>query len=150
MVNKNGVRLTRTVRKTARESWQQSNLEMIVAIPGRKNEDDEKIGERLKGEVVMRDKHCDEKMEVEERVLVPVRVYPKRENLEVLAFTPRCPRFTLYRRRRTEDELRGTKKAAAAQTRVKEYQDCEMPTVERTQIAKTFKVAKKYHKSTFF
>ena len=66
-----------------------------MALPWCKNEDDEKIGERLKGEVVMRDKHCDEKMEVEERVLVPVRVYPKREDLEEFGFTPRCPRFTL-------------------------------------------------------
>ena len=45
------------------------------------------------GEVVARDKHCDEKLEVEEHVLVPKRVYPKREDLEVFGFTPRCSRF---------------------------------------------------------
>ena len=53
-----GVWLTRTVRrKTARERWDSSNLEMIVAVQWRKNEDDAKMdGEPLKGEVVMMDK----------------------------------------------------------------------------------------------
>ena len=41
--------------KTATERWERSNLEMIVAVPWRKNEDDAKMdGERLEGEVVMR------------------------------------------------------------------------------------------------
>ena len=44
---------TRSVwRKTARERWDRSNLEMMVAVPWRKNEDDAKMdGEGLKGEV---------------------------------------------------------------------------------------------------
>ena len=50
-------------------------------------------GERLMGEVVMRDKHYNEKLEVEEHVLVPKRVYPKREHLEVFGFTARCSGF---------------------------------------------------------
>ena len=39
--NRNGVWLTRTVRrKPAKERWDRSNLEMVVAVPWRKNEDD--------------------------------------------------------------------------------------------------------------
>ena len=42
-----------------RERWERSNLETIVAVPWRENEDDAKIdGERPKGEVVMVDKAC--------------------------------------------------------------------------------------------
>ena len=46
--NRNDVWLTRTVlRKTAREIWDRCNLEIIVAVPWRKNEDDAKtVGER--------------------------------------------------------------------------------------------------------
>ena len=52
--NRNGVWLTRTVRRT--ERWDRSNLEMVAAVPWRKNEDDPKIDrERLKSEVVMMD-----------------------------------------------------------------------------------------------
>ena len=64
--NRNVVLLTRTVgRKTARERWKRSNLELIVAVPWRKNEYDAKMdGERLKGEVVMMDKDYNEKLEI--------------------------------------------------------------------------------------
>ena len=58
VVNQNGLWLTRTVpKKTARERWERRNLEMIVAAPWRKNEDDAMMdGERLKREVMMMDK----------------------------------------------------------------------------------------------
>ena len=42
--NPNGVWLTRMVRRKKR--WERSNLEMIVAVPWRKNEDDAKHGRR--------------------------------------------------------------------------------------------------------
>ena len=47
--DRNGVWLARTVRKkTAKERCERSNLEMIVAVPLRKNEDGENMdGERL-------------------------------------------------------------------------------------------------------
>ena len=47
--NRTGVSLTRTVRrKTDQERWERSNMEMIVEVPWRKKEDDEKMdGERL-------------------------------------------------------------------------------------------------------
>ena len=51
--NRHGVGLTRTVRrKTARARWERSNLEMIVAVPWRKNEDETMPrwdGEHLEG-----------------------------------------------------------------------------------------------------
>ena len=41
--NRNGVWLARTFcRKTARETWERTNLEMIVTVPWRKKEDDAK------------------------------------------------------------------------------------------------------------
>ena len=82
---------TRTVRrKTARERWEQSNLEMIVAVPWRKNEDNEKMaGGRLKGEVVLMEKD-QEKLEMEEHVPVPKRVYVFCKDLETIEFTARC------------------------------------------------------------
>ena len=63
--NRNGVWLTRTVRrKPTKERWDRSNLEMVVAAPWRKNEDDPKMdGERLKSEVVAMDKEYREKLE---------------------------------------------------------------------------------------
>ena len=71
--NRGGVWLTKTVRmKTARERWDRSSLEMIVAVPRRKRKDDAKMdGERLKGEVVMMDKDYMEQLEMEEHVPVP-------------------------------------------------------------------------------
>ena len=45
---------------------ERSNLEMIVAVPLRKNEDDEKVDGRLKGEVVLMDRDYSEKVEMEE------------------------------------------------------------------------------------
>ena len=91
--NRNGVWLTRTVRrKPAKERWDRSNLEMVVAVPWRKNEDDPKMdGERLKSEVIVMDKEYKEKLEAEEHVPVPKRVYISRENLEEFGFTARCP-----------------------------------------------------------
>ena len=65
--NGHGFWLTRTVwRKTPRERWDRSNLEMIVAVPWCENEDDAKMeGERLEGEVVMMHKDYKETLEME-------------------------------------------------------------------------------------
>ena len=65
MGNRNGVWLTRTVRrKPAKARWDRSNLEMVVAVPWRKNEDDPKMdGERLKSEVIVMDKEYKEKLQ---------------------------------------------------------------------------------------
>ena len=113
--------------KPAKERWDRSNLEMVVAVPWRKNEDD---GERLKSEVVAMDKEYREKLEAEEHVPVPKRVYISREILEVFGFTARCPGcMSLLRgtarqahtencRRRIEEELKGTAKAQAATRRM--------------------------------
>ena len=69
-------------RKLAKERWDRSNLEMVVAVPWRKKEDDPKMdGERLKSEVIVMDKDYKEKLEAEEHVPVPKRVYLSRENL---------------------------------------------------------------------
>ena len=80
MGNRNGVWLTRTVRrKPAKERWDRSNLEMVVAVPWRKNEDDPKMdGERLESEVIVMDKEYKEKLEAGEHVPVPKRVYISR------------------------------------------------------------------------
>ena len=137
VVKRNVVWLTRTLRrKPAKERWDQSNLEMVVAVPWRKIEDDPKMdGERLKSEVVTMDKKYREKLEAEEHVPVPNRVYISRENLEKFGFTVRCPgcmsllwgtarqAHTENCRRRIEEELKGTAKAASATRRVKGYQD---------------------------
>ena len=75
-----------------RERWYRSNLEMIVAVPWRKNEDDPKMnGERLKSEVIVMDKEYKEKLEAEEHVPAPKRVDISRGNLEEFGFTARCP-----------------------------------------------------------
>ena len=123
-------------KKISKERWDRSNLEMVVAVPLRKNEDDPKMdGERLKSEVVVMDKEYRENLEAEEHVPVPKRVYISRENLEEFGFTARCPGcMSLLRgtarlahtencRRRIEEELKGTGKAHAATRRMKEYQD---------------------------
>ena len=63
---RNGVEPTRT------ERWDRSNLEMIVAVPWRKNEDDAKMdGERLKGDVVEMEQDCKENLEMAEDVPAP-------------------------------------------------------------------------------
>ena len=92
-------------------------------------------GERLKSEVTVMDKEYKEKLEAEEHVPVPKRVYTSRENLDEFGFTARCPGcMSLLRgtarqahtkkcRRRLEEELKGTAKAHAATRRMKEYQD---------------------------
>ena len=92
-------------------------------------------GERLKSEVIVMDKEYKEKLEAEEHVPVPKRVYISRENLEEFGFTVRCPGcMSLLRgtarqahtescRRRIEEELKGTAKAHAATRRMKQYQD---------------------------
>ena len=88
VVNRNGVWLARTFRrKTARERWERTNLEMIVAVLWRMNDDDakKKKGKRLFGEVVNM-----EKLKLEERFPVPKRVYIRREDLEIFGFTARC------------------------------------------------------------
>ena len=113
--NRNGV-WTRTVqRKTARERWERSNLEMIVAVPWRKNEDGAEVdGERL--EKRWRWKN-----------MFPYRRECTRENLEVFWFTARCAGCTSLLKetarqahtencqKRIEEELRGTAQAEAAQ-----------------------------------
>ena len=90
--NRSGVWLTRAVRReTGRGRWDRSNLEMIVAVLWRKNEDDAKMdGERLKGEVVMMDNANKEKQEMEEHVPVLERVCITREDLEVFGFAAKC------------------------------------------------------------
>ena len=67
------IALTRTVRrKPAKERWDRSNLETVVAVPWRKNGDDPKMdGECLKNEVVVMDKEYRENLEAEEHV--PIR-----------------------------------------------------------------------------
>ena len=135
--NRNGVWLTRTVQsKPAKERWDRSNLEMVVAMPRRKNEDDPKMdGERLKSEVIVMVKGYKDKSEAEEHVPVPKRVYISREKLKEFGFTATCPwcmsllcgtarqAHTEHCRRRIEEELKGTAKANAATRRMKEYQD---------------------------
>ena len=119
--NRNGVWLTRTVRrKPTKERWDRSNLEMVVAAPWRKNEDDPKMdGEHLKSKVVAMDKEYREKLEAEEHVPVPQRVRISRKNLVEFRFTARCPgcrsllrgtarqAHTENCRRRIEEELKG-------------------------------------------
>ena len=64
MANRNGAWLTRTVqRKTAKETWDRSNLEMIVAGDARTKTVPMMNGERLKGEVVLMDKDYKKKLE---------------------------------------------------------------------------------------
>ena len=135
--NRHGVWLTRTVRRTpAEERWDRSNLEMIVADPLRKNEDDPMMDrDRLKSEVIVMEKKYKERWEAEEHVLVPKRVWNSLANSEEFGFTARCPEcMSLLRRtarqahtengrRRIEEELKGTAKAHAATRRMKEYQD---------------------------
>ena len=64
MGNRIGVWLMGTVRrKLAKERWDRSNLEMVVAVPWRQNEDDPEMnGECLKSEVVVMDKVYKEKL----------------------------------------------------------------------------------------
>ena len=132
MGSRNGVRLTRTVRKkTARERWDRKNLEMIVAVPWRKNEYDAKMDrERQQAEAVMMDKSYNERLEMDEHVPEPKRVCTTREDLEVFGFTARC--LAQGRRdKRTqktaegglEEKMRSTVSAEAAQRRVKEDQN---------------------------
>ena len=92
-------------------------------------------GERFKSEVIVMDKEYKEKLEAEEHLPVPKRVYISRENLEEFGFTARClgctsmhwrtarQAHTVNCRRRVEEELKGTAKAHAATRRMKEYQD---------------------------
>ena len=106
-----------------------------MAVPWRENEDDATMNlERLKGEVVMT-RSNKEQLEMEEHVSVPRRVYITREDLEAFGVTARCPQclsllkeaarqaHTENCRKRFEEELRGTKRVEAAQSRVKEHQD---------------------------
>ena len=107
-----------------------------VGVPWRMNEDDVKMNEeRLKGEVVVREKDYKEKLKMKEHVRAPNRVHITLEDLEeirvhgemsgCLSLLRRTSReaHTENCRKRIEDELRGTASAAAAQRRVKEYQD---------------------------
>ena len=56
-----------------------------MAVRWRKNDDDAKMDEeRLKGELVSMNKSCKEKLDMEERVLVPKRAHITREGLEVV------------------------------------------------------------------
>ena len=85
--------------------------------------------------MIVMDKEYKEKLEAEEHVPVPKRVYISREYLEEFGFTARCLGcMSLLRgtarqadtencRRRLEEELKGTAKANAATRRMKKYQD---------------------------
>ena len=101
-------------------------MELALAVPWGKSEDDPKmVGERIKSEVVTMDKYR-EKLEAEEHVPLPKRVYMSRENVEEFGFTARCPgcvslhqgtarqAHTENCRRRIEEELKSTAKADAA------------------------------------
>ena len=84
-------------------------------------------GERLEGEVVLMDKDCKKKLDMEEHVSVPKRAYISRAARclwcsSILRGTARKAHTKTCRMRKSE-ELRGTAKAEAAQRRVKEYQD---------------------------
>ena len=57
----------RLARKNGPEEDSEGKMEMIVAVPWRRNEDTAKMDEgRLKGEVAMMDKDCKERLEMEE------------------------------------------------------------------------------------
>ena len=83
----------------------------------------------------MTDKEYREKLEAEEHVPVPKRVYISRENWEEFGFTARCPgcmsllhgtarqAHTESCLTRIEEELKGKAKAHAVTRRMKEYQD---------------------------
>ena len=123
--NRNGVWLTRTIL------W-------------RKNADDAKMdGERPKGEVVTMDNDYKEKLEMEEHVPVPRRVYMTREDLEVFGFTASCSGCTSWLgetsahkncRRRIEDELTddgGSSNSNSNQQQQQQQHPCESQVLMR-------------------
>ena len=67
-------------KKNGRERWVRDNLNMIVGVPWRKNDDDPKVdGEHLEGDVVM-DTDYKETWKTKS-TLEPKRVYIMREDL---------------------------------------------------------------------
>ena len=82
MGNRNGVCLTRTVRrKPAKERWDRSNLDIVLAVQWSKNEDDPWMDEeRLKSRVIVMEKEYRERLEAEEHVPVMKRVYISHAN----------------------------------------------------------------------
>ena len=122
-----------------------------MTVLGRKNEDDlEMDGEKLKGGSRDDGQRLQDKLEREEHLLVPKRVYITREMLEELGFSARCPGcMSLLRRtagqahtekcrKRMEAELKGTAKAEAAKRRMKEYTERVERQAKRTR-SKTLK-----------
>ena len=75
-----------------RVKWDRKNLEMVVALSWRKNEEGvEAGGERLTKEVVTMDKDPKERLEMEEHITMLKRMYITCEDLQKFAFAARCP-----------------------------------------------------------
>ena len=74
------------------------------------NEDDPEMdGEKLKGELVLMDEDYKNKLEREEHVLVPRRVYITREHLDEFGSTARSPgRMSLHRKGRSGPKANAT------------------------------------------
>ena len=134
--DQNGVWVTRTVkRKPVEERWDRLNIERIVAVPWKKNKDDEEAdGEDLRAEVKVMDEACRESMQ-EEPIIVPVprRICLGREDLEKYGYTVNCRGCVAILkgtarqahreacRRILETDLQSTTQGRAVDKRVNEY-----------------------------
>ena len=132
-----GVWVTRTVkRKPEEERWQRSNMKMIVGVPWKKNDEDEKAdGEAMKAEVTIMDKEYRERMEEGRQSYEPVprRVYLQKSDFERYGFSMGCPgcvsilKGTARQahsegcRKRMETEMKGLEKTREADRRREEY-----------------------------
>ena len=134
--NEKGVWVTRTVRrKPEEERWDRKNIEKIVGVPWRKNDQDKNTdGEAMKGEVRIMDKEYRERMQMEgHEETVPRRVYIKKDDLETFGYTVGCPgcisilKGTARQahseacRKRMEEKLKGTERSKVVERRVDEY-----------------------------
>ena len=92
--NEKGVWVTRAVRrKPEEERWDRKNIEKIVGVPWRKNEEDKNAdGEAMRGEVRVMDKESRERRQAEdEHVTMPRRVYIMKDDLETHGYMVGCP-----------------------------------------------------------
>jgi len=134
--NEKGVWVTRTVRrKPEEERWDRTNIEKIVGVPWKNNEQDANAdGDGMRGEVKIMDKEYRERMEAEEEhVAMPRRIYIKKDDLEKHGYMVGCPgcvsilKGTARQahseacRKRMETELKNTDRSKAAERRVDEY-----------------------------
>jgi len=134
--DKSGIWVTRTTRrKPESERWDRENLEMIVGVPWKMNENEPKVDRGgVDDGVRIMDKEYRERMEArDEHTPVPRRMYIRKEDLEMFGYTVNCPgcvsvlRGTARQthtdacRRRIEEELKGTDRVKAAEDRVNEY-----------------------------